>query len=32
MQPHFDFAYSTWYPNQTKKLKHKIQATQKKGT
>ena len=30
MQHHFDYACSTWYPNLTNKLKHKIQTTQNK--
>ena len=30
VQPHFDYAYSTWYPNITNKLKHRIQTTEKK--
>ena len=29
-QPHFDYAFSTWYPNLTRKLKHRIQTTQNK--
>ena len=29
IQPHFDYAFSAWYPNLTKKLKHRIQTTQK---
>ena len=24
MQPHFDYASSAWYPNLTKKIKHRI--------
>ena len=24
IQPHFDYACSLWYPNPTKKLKHRI--------
>ena len=27
IQPHFAYACSAWYPNLTKKLKHKIQTT-----
>ena len=30
IQPHFDYACSAWYPNLTKKLKHRIQITQNK--
>ena len=30
IQPHFDYACSAGYPNLTKKLKHRIQATQSK--
>ena len=30
IQPHFDYACSAWYPNETKKLKHRIQTTQNK--
>ena len=30
IQPHFDCTCSAWYPNLTKKLKHRIQATQNK--
>ena len=30
IQPHFDYAYSAWYPNLTKKLKNKIQTSQNK--
>ena len=30
IQPHFDYACSTWYPDLTKKLKHRIQTTQNK--
>ena len=30
IQPHFDYACSAWYPNLTKKLKHRIQTTQNK--
>ena len=30
MQPHLDYAISAWYPNLTKKLKHRIQTTQNK--
>ena len=30
IQPHFDYACSSWYPNLTKKLKHRIQTTQNK--
>ena len=30
IQPHFDYASSFWYPNLTKKLKHRIQTTQNK--
>ena len=30
IQPHFDYACSAWYPNLTKKLKHRIQKTQNK--
>ena len=29
-QPHFDYACSAWYPNLTKKLKHRIQTAQNK--
>ena len=29
-QPHFDYACSAWYPNLSKKLKHRIQTTQNK--
>ena len=29
IQPHFDYACSAWYPNLSKKLKHRIQTTQK---
>ena len=28
IQPHFDYACSAWYPDLTKKLKHRIQTTQ----
>ena len=28
IKPHFDYACSAWYPNLTKKLKHRIQTTQ----
>ena len=31
IQPHFDYACSVWYPNLTKKLKHRIQTTQNKS-
>ena len=27
IQPHFDYACSAWYPNLTKKSKHRIQTT-----
>ena len=27
IQPHFDYACFAWYPNLTKKLKHRIQTT-----
>ena len=30
IQPHFDYACSAWYPNLTKKIKHRIQTTQNK--
>ena len=30
IQPHFDYACSAWYPNLTKKLKHRNQTTQNK--
>ena len=30
IQPHFDYACSAWYPNLTKKLKHRFQTTQNK--
>ena len=30
IQPHFDYAYSAWYPNLSKKLKHRIQTPQNK--
>ena len=30
IRPHFDYVYSAWYPNLTKKLKHRIQAIQNK--
>ena len=30
IQPHFDYACSAWYPNLTKKLKHRIQTTNNK--
>ena len=30
IQPHFDYACSAWYPNLSKKLKHRIQTTQNK--
>ena len=30
IQPHFDYSYFFWYPNLTKKLKHRIQTTKKK--
>ena len=29
-QPHFDYACAAWYPNLTKKIKDKLQATQNK--
>ena len=32
IQPHFDYACSVWYPNLTKKLKHRIQTSQNKCT
>ena len=28
IQPHFDYACSTWYPNQNKKFKSKLQTIQ----
>ena len=28
IEPHFDYACFAWYPNLTKKLKHRIQTTQ----
>ena len=28
IQPHFHYACCAWYPNLTKKLKHRIQTTQ----
>ena len=30
IQPHVDYACPAWYPNLTKKLKHRIQTTQNK--
>ena len=30
IQPHFDYAYSAWYPNLSKKLKNRIQTSQDK--
>ena len=30
IEPHFDYVCSAWYPNLTKKLKHRIQTTQNK--
>ena len=30
IQPHFDYACSAWYPNLTKKIRHRIQTTQNK--
>ena len=30
MQPHFDYAWSAWYPNLTQKLKKKLQVIQNK--
>ena len=30
IQPHFDYSCCIWYPNLTKKLKHRIQTTQNK--
>ena len=30
IQPHFDYTYSAWYPNLTKKLKNRIQTSQNK--
>ena len=30
IRPHFDYACSAWYPNLTKKIKHRIQTTQNK--
>ena len=30
IQPHFDYAYSAWYPNVNEKLKKNIQITQNK--
>ena len=31
IRPHFDYACSTWFPNLTKKIKHRIQTTQNKS-
>ena len=31
IQPHFDYAYSAWYPNVSKKLKNRIQTLQNKS-
>ena len=28
IQLHFDYAWSAWYPDQTKELKYRIQTTQ----
>ena len=30
IQLHFTYAYSTWYPDLTKKMKHRIQTTESK--
>ena len=30
IHPHFDYVCSAWYPNLTKKLKHRIQTTHDK--
>ena len=30
IQPHFDYAFTAWYPNLSKKLKDKLQDTQNK--
>ena len=30
MQPHFDYAWSAWYPNLNSKLKKKLQIMQNK--
>ena len=30
MQPHFDYACSAWYPDLSKKLKHRLQTSQNK--
>ena len=30
IQPHFDYAYSAWYPNVNEKLKKNIQIAQNK--
>ena len=30
VQPHFDYACSTWYPNFTQNLRKKLQTTQNK--
>ena len=30
VQPHFDYACSTWYPNLTQNLRKKLQTTQNK--
>ena len=30
IQPHFDYACTAWYPNLSKKLKDKLQATENK--
>ena len=32
IQPHFDYAYSAWYPNLSKKFKSKLQTIQNKCT
>ena len=31
IQPHFDCACFAWYPNLTKRSKHRIQSTQNKS-
>ena len=30
IQPYFDYGCSAWYPNQTKKIKNRIQTTENK--
>ena len=30
IRPHYDYACSVWYPNLTKKIKHRIKTTQRK--